>query len=133
MSLLLRQPWLRAVPAVVYAGLVFYGGTAQAPLLPPTPVLSSDKVLHGLAFAGLEGLFELWGLELQAKARRVAAVCASIALGGLLELVQLALPYRSADWFDWMADAIGAVFGALFITLLARTALARGLGAWLWH
>lgn len=35
-----------------------------------------------------------------------------ILYGGVLEIVQMYCPPRSADWLDWLADMIGTLIGA---------------------
>jgi VanZ family protein len=118
---------LRFALAVVYAVAVFWGGVIDVGPLPKLPEVPTDKVLHALVFLGLELVLELALVELQGWRRRAAAVLGSIVIGGLLELVQSALPYRSADVLDWAADALGAAVGALLSVLASRWFL-RGAG-----
>ncbi|HEX3597829.1 MAG TPA: VanZ family protein, partial [Polyangiaceae bacterium] len=42
-------------------------------------------------------------------ARVFAAVAVASALGGLLEIWQLLLPWRTSEVLDWVADTLGAV------------------------
>jgi len=51
----------------------------------------------------------------------IRALIRVIALGGLLEIYQAALPHRSAELADWAADSLGALFGAVVVL---------GVGAW---
>ena len=48
------------------------------------------------------------------------AVLLSVAIGVLLEIYQLALPDRSAEVADAVADAIGAVLGGAALIALRR-------------
>jgi VanZ family protein len=127
-----RLRTLRRVPAVAYTVGVFYGGVIDIGALPELPGLSADKVLHGLAFAGLAGLIELFFFELAPARRRVVAAVLSSALGGLLELIQAALPYRSAELWDFGADVFGALVAAgvsWFVGRVARRRLGASEGA----
>ena len=94
-----------------YAALI-----ALLAVLPPTPGLSVgrlDKAAHLCEYA----LFA-WCLRRAATASAVSrprafliAFCVSTLYGGLLELVQGGLGYRSAEWGDALANAIGAALG----------------------
>ncbi|MGC4094761.1 MAG: VanZ family protein [Polyangiaceae bacterium] len=110
----------RSVLPIAYALAIFYGGVINIGELPHTPFVPTDKLLHAGAFLGLEVLCE-WALYLrEARSRQLLSVLASAGVGGTLELVQAALPYRSADFWDFFADSVGAVVGAIGIYLLTR-------------
>jgi VanZ family protein len=110
---------------LLYAVAVFYGGVIEIGPLPKLPGVAIDKVGHTLAFAGL-ALLVAFALPMLALRRRlVAAVSVSTGVGALLELVQSALPYRSAEWLDLAADVVGAVLGAALLTLFARVSEPR--------
>jgi len=67
----------------------------------------SDKVAHVLLFGGLTLLWA-WAVR-PARAAMLLALAAAVALyGGALELLQALTPYRSCDWRDFLADAVGA-------------------------
>ncbi|WP_437780854.1 VanZ family protein [Sorangium sp. So ce1097] len=118
-SILAWPPWARRAPAALCTIAIFYLGCADIGL-PRAPVLPLDKITHFFAFLGLEWLFELALAETAAASRRRAAVAGSAGAGGLLELAQAALPYRSAEWLDLLADTLGALAGAALLLLLAR-------------
>ena len=61
-----------------------------------------DKAEHALSFAGL-GLLGLLAYPLQ-PARVLVGL---LLLGGAIELAQAATGWRSGEWADWLADAIG--------------------------
>jgi len=111
---------LRVLPALVYGVLILYGGVIDVGPLPQTPGVPTDKVLHAGAFLLFEWLMELALLELEPRFRRLLAVVSAVALGFGLEAVQAALPHRSAEWLDFLADAVGAVMGALLLALLGK-------------
>ena len=65
-----------------------------------------DKAQHALAFLVLTGwAFLLW----PARAWRVAA--GMLAYGAGIELTQLAVGWRFAEWADLAADAVGVALG----------------------
>ena len=116
------------VPAIAYAALVFWGGSIEIPPPPfEPPAISWDKLGHVLAFGLMQFVwwravrFELPRLTLRAQCL-LAALIASV-LGGVLELYQSALPHRSADVFDLLADVIGAAVAAAIVVhrVQART------------
>jgi VanZ family protein len=116
------------VPALAYASGIFYGGVIDIGPLPQVPALPTDKVLHAGAFMGLELLLEFAFWDRSPDRRRVLAILLAAALGGALELVQACLPYRSAEWLDFVADVSGALIGAALCALLAGAA-ERWLGS----
>ncbi|WP_279528150.1 VanZ family protein [Halospeciosus flavus] len=69
-----------------------------------------DKWLHAVGYAGLSFLVAA------AFGRRgwrslTAVVALVVVFGGAIELVQGALPWRSASVLDLLADAVGALVG----------------------
>lgn len=85
------------------------------------PIVGLDKVVHALMYAGF-AFACLWGYRKQFVSnglvyRRKAIVLTliiSIAYGGLTELMQEYLvKSRTGDWFDFLADSIGAGLGVL--------------------
>jgi VanZ family protein len=95
---------------------------AWTSLLPPDnlpqAVAVSDKVAHALAYAGLGALAVLSSL------RWPAAVAVVVAFGLLVEIAQGISGYRSFEWADLLADAIGAALGAGLASVLTH----RGRG-----
>lgn len=104
------------LPALAYVVAIFVAGSwPQGPEVEPVFAFQ-DKVLHLLAFAGLEllvlrALRHLWPAKSRAWLLTVS-LALSCLLGGLLELWQALLPSRQADPFDWVADAGGAALAA---------------------
>ncbi len=111
---------LRVILPLAYAAAIFYGGVINIGELPQTRFVASDKLLHAAAFGGLEVLVEWALLTREARIRRFLAVAAAVGVGGLLELVQAALPYRSADIWDLFADSVGAFLGALAWAIFSK-------------
>ncbi len=101
------------LPALTYTALVFVVGSLPAAAGPPSV---SDKTLHLLAFLPLSPLSEravraLCPL-LPGRLRYLGGFAFAAACGGLLELWQAALPHRSCELLDWVADSAGAALGA---------------------
>jgi hypothetical protein len=116
---------VRRALAFAYLVGVFWLGVIDIGPLPLDERLPTDKLGHMGAFGGVVVVVELALLELGALRRRVWAFLAGVVAGGLLELVQAALPHRSADFGDWVADSIGAVLAVGLSLLCARLFSAR--------
>ena len=97
---------------VVRALLVLaVGGVAYASLAPtddlPAPLLGSDKLTHAL------GYLAIGVLAVASAVPAWAAFAGAVAFGLLLEVLQGWLGYRSFEWGDVLADALGALAGIL--------------------
>ena len=109
--------WL---PAVLYAGMIFYMSSQSHPEEQlPSFVLKdvSDKVLHAVEYAVLGGLCYRafrWGVNgpVASYALLVAIVTASL-YGVTDEVHQFFVPFRESSWLDWLADTAGATVGAM--------------------
>lgn len=92
---------------------------AWVSLLPPDDlpqdVAVSDKAVHALGYAVLGALAVLSGL------RWLPAVAAVVAFGLLVEVAQGLSGYRSFEWADLLADAVGAAVGAGVVAVLVRS------------
>jgi len=115
-----RLLWL--APAFAYAGLIFWLSHQSNPL-PMLSVALSDKLLHGLEYAGLAALLVLGLTHLGTMGMRRAALLAILlaaAYGGSDELHQSFVPNRDASWLDWAADVSGAVVGGILAVPFLR-------------
>jgi VanZ family protein len=96
---------------------------AWVSLLPPDDlpqdVQVSDKVVHALAYAVLGALAVLSSF------RWPAAIAAVVVIGLLLEIAQGLSGYRSFEWADLLADAVGATVGALAAAVVTRRSVSR--------
>lgn len=116
------RPVVYFIPAVVYAGLIFY--LSGQPALRALKFAHSDKLLHALAFGGLAYLVA-WGFI---RARPgwsllrvlVAAFVITVIYGCLDELHQSLTPRRQPDPLDVVADSIGALGAALIFWWISR-------------
>ena len=94
--------WRWAFGLCVVAVLVL----ALAPAPPQVITTGWDKTNHLLAFAVM--------LVLGRAAfprREMTLMLLLLAFGGLIELLQYFVAYRSAEWGDWLADAVGLLVG----------------------
>ncbi|MDX2054152.1 MAG: VanZ family protein [Polyangiaceae bacterium] len=111
-------------PPLLYIFGVFFA--CSIPIVPSVgvPLLSIDKVQHALAFFGMQLLVHRALLHERVFAtERMNLVVAGVgctAFGGFIELWQTALPYRSGDWADLLADALGVLLGTGLIVALGR-------------
>ena len=119
------------MPTVAYVGVIFYTGLVRVPRLPEVVgFIPTDKLLHALVFAGLALLLaraeRTFWLQMSTRARLTIAVFAASFVGALLEVCQSIVPYRSAEFLDWLADTLGAICAAgliaLFLQLVPRRA-----------
>jgi hypothetical protein len=111
------------VPALLWTLMIFAlgGGPALGPSSGGFPI---DKVEHAVAF-GILQLLVLRALRYELPsalphAMTWVAALVSTAAGGALELYQLTVPNRSAEFMDLVADAVGAGLAAFFARKLGR-------------
>ena len=104
-----RGVGLDVVPALFAMGLMFWLGLTPLKSLPEPEFELADKMWHLIAFGGLAGLLSRTMVYLghgPLLAAREASLSA-VMLGAMLELLQSFTRYRSADWADLLADALG--------------------------
>jgi VanZ family protein len=101
---------------LVLAALVAVLALTPAP--PRELDIGWDKLNHLAAFATL-AVCAVFGWR-SARAARLAVLLALLAYGGAIELLQLQVPNRSAEWSDLGADAIGIGVGALLALVWLR-------------
>jgi VanZ family protein len=101
---------LAYVPAALWAAaLIWAGGTTDLPATPPIPHL--DKALHFGAYGVLGCLLGIgWKAADRRPARRWLLALA-LLVGATDEFQQSRILERSAEWGDWVADALGAATG----------------------
>jgi len=116
-----RKVLLVYVPLIIYWLILFIATTLPAERLPS--VGFSDKINHFLAYFVLAVLVNLM-LIYQRKSRflfetaQIATIIICLFYGALDELHQLLVPGRSAETWDWVADALGTLTGVLIVYLL---------------
>jgi len=112
---------------LAWYALIFALSSVPGRDLPEMPAQNADKFVHAAVYAVL-GALCLRALrrsfaKLQAPVAAVCAVALATLFGVSDELHQLLTPGRSADPHDVMADAIGAVIGALVVLAIGRLRL----------
>lgn len=103
--------------------IVAVGYLALVPAPPASLDSGWDKLNHMLAFTALafSGC-----LSYPSSGRRRALILFGLLIfGGLIEVLQLFVPGRSAEWGDLLADVIGIACGALIAACVLRSAVMR--------
>ncbi len=96
------RPWRIAFGALLLLVLVL----SLAPLGPDAPTTGWDKTNHLLAFTLLG-----WAGCQAHPGRTGTVMLALLAYGALIEVLQSCTAYRSAEWGDLFADALGQLSG----------------------
>jgi VanZ family protein len=113
--------FLHVAPAILYVVAIFYAGSVPNPPELRMGFEASDKVMHLGAFLGMQlTMFRAvrWQQPAHTLARQLlVALAITSGVGALLEFWQATLPNRHADFFDWLADTVGAGLGALLLRL----------------
>ena len=91
--------------------LLLVGLLALLPAPPQQASLGWDKLNHLAAF-GVLALCAVLGWRHQ-RAAQLTVLLALLAYGGAIELLQMQVPNRQAEWGDLLADALGIAVGAL--------------------
>ena len=108
------QVW-RALALMLVAAILYL---ALSPAPPKAIDTGWDKANHVLAFVSLTVAAYLgWA---GSSVRLAWTWTTLLAFGGSIEIAQLFVPPRSAEWADWLADAVGIALGTLVARLLVR-------------
>ncbi len=107
--------WLKPAPiAVIYSALLLASMVVRVPQTPLDQVgFQPDKIVHILLFSILHGLWS-WVFWERKNGLKTAAWI-GMSLGLFTEIVQGFIPWRSFDFRDLIADAIGIVIAYLLI------------------
>jgi len=103
----------------IFVGYVVVMVLAFLVPVPTTPLAEAnhvDKLVHFGIFLGFALL-----LYIDRGSRVVWILLISFAFAGGIELVQWFLPYRDADWWDFLAGSAGAGFGVLLVSGVEAT------------
>lgn len=92
-----------------------------------TDLLSIDKLVHAIIFFVLCGLLLLTIIKYKAsKAWLVIVLLASVAYGGLIEILQATcFVNRSGNWQDFVADVFGSLMAVLSFKKIKSYFLSR--------
>ena len=105
---------------VGYVAFMVLAFLVPVPTTPLAEVNHVDKLVHFGIFLGFALL-----LYIDRGSKVVWILLISFAFAGGIELVQWFLPYRDADWWDFLAGSAGAGFGVLLVSGVEAT-LQRG-------
>lgn len=113
------------------AGILVLVGVLVAALSPVLPDLHQSKILtdkwmHGITFSFLT----VWFSGQYARRAYWRLALGMLAFGGLIEVCQRMLAYRSAEAMDLVADAVGITAG-LLIALVGAGGWSLRLETWL--
>jgi hypothetical protein len=117
------------MPAILWAGVIFYLSSGPVDVAPGLAFEGIDKVAHAVAYGLLAFLLRLAfrrGNGWQALPASVAAVVLAAIYGITDEVHQLFVPTRQSDLLDWIADAAGA--SCILLGLLRKPAAMTGAG-----
>jgi VanZ family protein len=114
LSILLR------LPALLIAGIIWFL-SSQSILPQPKGILGWDKLQHLAAFAALAAAVGLWVSPAFGKRRPVLSLLLTALVGsayGVIDgLHQYFVPGRDCNFWDWLADTLGAFLGAAAMAL----------------
>lgn len=115
--------WLHSLLPLAFTCVIFLRGSAPAE---PDAIQVNDKLAHAVVFMALAlccgplaAHVWMWGRRGgQGGVSPFIAACAgySMFVGAALELWQAGIPHRTADVWDWVADAAGALVAALILS-----------------
>lgn len=102
----LRRAWV----SIGWLGVVLLFYLSLTPQPPEIPMEQGDKLGHGLAYAVLA---YWWATLFPGLARRVLLAAVLLAVGIGIEFLQRWTGYRTFDYYDMLADAVGIAIGWL--------------------
>jgi VanZ family protein len=103
--------WLWWLPALGWAGFIFYMSSLPSDKLPRFDIPHLDKVVHGMLYGLLAYLFFAalrFGHTLRFSFCVVIGLLLASLYGVTDEIHQISTPGRSCDVMDWVADTLGA-------------------------
>ncbi len=117
-------------PAILWAAIILLGTSIPAKEIPDLSIFRFDKIIHAsiylvlclLTYRALQSqkrfpLLSRWSLLL--------SLLMVMAYGALDEIHQLLVPGRTADFWDFAADAVGACVSIAVVSFLHRSTAAR--------
>ena len=99
--------------------ILIAGAVGYLALIPAPPVLIDtgwDKANHMLAFGSMA--FTAYLSCRSSKTMRIVLMGVLFGYGGLIEILQMSVPNRAAEWGDLLADTVGIASGAAVATVV---------------
>jgi VanZ family protein len=99
--------------------ILIAGAVAYLALIPAPPVVIDtgwDKANHMLAFGSLA--FTACLSCRSSNTKRLLLLGLLFGYGGLIEILQMSVPTRAAEWADLLADTVGIAAGASVAALV---------------
>lgn len=100
------KPWL---PPVLWLLFIFVLSSMSIPVAKLKAFRHQDKLVHFIEY-GVLGMLLVRGVFLSMERRRRnywLCILVAVLYGLTDEFHQLFVPYRTADWMDWVADSLG--------------------------
>lgn len=130
---ILKYTWLPALVALVIFYLCCLMPADDMPRIEWNFIIEKDKVVHFLMYLGLAGvasfnyIYDKKGHIIILKLI-IFAILIPVLYGGLIEILQAKFfPERSGDWYDFLADILGALASLPFSLWFRRYLLNRQL------
>lgn len=112
--------YIRVIPAIIIAGIIFYFSSFPNPLPPASPKtleLDINTLLHIAEFGLLSFLVAL-GFRDKAKDLLLVSITVIFAISD--EIHQYFVPNRFFDVYDIIVDTIGVILGFLLFVILQK-------------
>ncbi len=115
--------WTLTLAYIAFLGYTSLGSSYPQPL-EGVFVAVGTRLLHFGAY-GVLAILLAWRIPPGWRRRAGAGAAAALALGGVLEALQLLTPAREALWLDLGVNTTGALLGGLFFWLTCAAASRR--------
>ncbi|MDR1903727.1 MAG: VanZ family protein [Treponema sp.] len=118
---MVRKILFRLPAILIIAGIWFL--SSQSILPQPKDILGFDKVQHLIVYAALSMSLGLWFSENQWKNKGRTTILLLFGIASVYGIVdevhQYFVPGRDCNVWDWAADVLGAILGALGAAFIA--------------
>ena len=106
----MKRKFFRWLPALLWAGVIFWLSSLSHPPTPGPEFLYKDKIAHWMLYCVLGWLVALAlrrAHNLSLPKTCALAILVASAYGASDEFHQRFVPHRSCDVLDWTADTLG--------------------------